>query len=95
MRANNWLEESRRFYRRGAESPSVERRKKVCATDADKLYICYLHLSKRERIFEEVHEVHMLKEAIRFHYSWQPNFLTTDTIVSLVGSYVGHAMILQ
>ena len=37
----------------------------------------------------------MLKEAIRFHYSWQPNFLTTDMIVSLVGSYVGHAMILQ
>ena len=35
----------------------------------------------------------MLKEAIRFHYSWQPNFLTTDMIVSLVGSYVGHAMI--
>ena len=34
----------------------------------------------------------MLKEAIRFHYSWQPN-LTTDMIVSLVGSYVGHAMI--
>ena len=29
----------------------------------------------------------------RFHYSWQPNFLTTDMIVSLVGSYVGHAMI--
>ena len=37
----------------------------------------------------------MLKEAIRFHYSWQPNFLTTDMIVSLVGSYVGHAMILH
>ena len=35
----------------------------------------------------------MLKEAIRFHYSWQTNFLTTDMIVSLVGSYVGHAMI--
>ena len=35
----------------------------------------------------------MLKEAIRFHYSWQPNLLTTDMIVSLVGSYVGHAMI--
>ena len=35
----------------------------------------------------------MLKEVIRFHYSWQPNFLTTDMIVSLVGSYVGHAMI--
>ena len=35
----------------------------------------------------------MLKEAIRFHYSWQPNFSTTDMIVSLVGSYVGHAMI--
>ena len=35
----------------------------------------------------------MLKEAIRFHYSWQSNFLTTDMIVSLVGSYVGHAMI--
>ena len=35
----------------------------------------------------------MLKEAIRFHYSWQPNVLTTDMIVSLVGSYVGHAMI--
>ena len=32
----------------------------------------------------------MLKEAIRFHYSWQTNFLTTDMIVSLVGSYVGH-----
>ena len=32
----------------------------------------------------------MLKEAIRFHYSWQPNFLTTEMIVSLVGSYVGH-----
>ena len=37
----------------------------------------------------------MLKEAIRFHYSWQPNFLTTDMIVSLVGSYVGHPMILH
>ena len=37
----------------------------------------------------------MLKEAIRFHYSWQPNFLTTEMIVSLVGSYVGHAMILH
>ena len=37
----------------------------------------------------------MLKEAIRFHYSWQPNFLTTDMIVSLVGSYVGHAIILH
>ena len=35
----------------------------------------------------------MLKEAIRFHYSWQTNFLTTDMIVSLVGSYVGHAII--
>ena len=35
----------------------------------------------------------MLKEAIRFHYSWQTNFLTTDMIVSLVGSYIGHAMI--
>ena len=35
----------------------------------------------------------MLKEAIRFQYSWQPNFLATDMIVSLVGSYVGHAMI--
>ena len=35
----------------------------------------------------------MLKEAIRFHYSWQPNFSTTNMIVSLVGSYVGHAMI--
>ena len=35
----------------------------------------------------------MLKEAIRFHYSRQANFLTTDMIVSLVGSYVGHAMI--
>ena len=35
----------------------------------------------------------MLKEAIRFHHSWQPNFLTTDMIGSLVGSYVGHAMI--
>ena len=34
----------------------------------------------------------MLMEAIRFHYSWQPNFLTTDMIGSLVGSYVGHAM---
>ena len=37
----------------------------------------------------------MLKEAIRFHHNWQPNFLTTDMIVSLVGSYVGHAMIFQ
>ena len=37
----------------------------------------------------------MLKEAIRFHYSWQRNFLTTDMIVSLVGSYVGYAMILH
>ena len=37
----------------------------------------------------------MLKEAIRFHYSWQPNFLTTEMIVSLVRSYVGHAMILH
>ena len=37
----------------------------------------------------------MLKEAIRFHYSWQPNFFTTDMIVSLVGSYVGHAIILH
>ena len=37
----------------------------------------------------------MLKEAIRFHYSLQPNFLTTDMIVSLVGSYVGHAMTLH
>ena len=56
MCANNWLEESRRFYRRGAESPSVERRrgaKKVCVTDADKLYICYHHLSKLGRIFEK------------------------------------------
>ena len=35
----------------------------------------------------------MLKKAIRFHCSWQPNFLTTDMIESLVGSYVGHAMI--
>ena len=35
----------------------------------------------------------MLKEAITFHYSWQPNFLTTDMIVSLGGSYLGHAMI--
>ena len=35
----------------------------------------------------------MLKEPIRFHYSWQPNILTTDMIVSLAGSYVGHAMI--
>ena len=37
----------------------------------------------------------MLKEAIRFHYSWQPNFLTTDMIVfrMIVYSYVGHAMI--
>ena len=48
MGANNWLEESRRFYRRGAESPSVERRK-----NADKLYICYHHLSKLGRIFEK------------------------------------------
>ena len=32
----------------------------------------------------------MLMEA-----SWQLNFLTTEMIVSLVGSYVGHAMILQ
>ena len=37
----------------------------------------------------------MLKEAIRFHYSWQPNFLTTEIIVSLVGSYVGHTDIAQ
>ena len=37
----------------------------------------------------------MLKEAIGFHYSWQPNFLTTEMIVSLVGCYVGHAMILH
>ena len=49
--ANNWPEESRRFYRRGAESPSVERKKKVCVTDADKLYIWYHHLCKVGRIF--------------------------------------------
>ena len=78
--------------------------KKVCVTDADKLYICYHHLSKPGRIFEKgsrgSHAAkkltsEMLKEAIRFHYSWQPNFLTTEMIVSLVSSYVGHAMILH
>ena len=99
MYANNWFEESRRFYQRGAE-----KRKKVCIIDADKLYICHHHLSKIGRIFEEVHKIHMLqfvqnlqvlKDAIRFHYSWQPNLLTTDMIVSLVGSYLGHAMILH
>ena len=80
--------------------------KKVCVTDAYKLYICYHHLSKLEGYLKRGSQgshaaicskltSKMLKEAIRFHYSWQPNFLTTDMIVSLVGNYVGHAMILH
>ena len=92
MCANNWLEESCRFYQRAVESPSVERRKKgVCVTDADKLYISYHHLSELGKIFEKrftccnLFKTHKRYKAIKFHYSWQSNFLITDMIVSLVG----------
>ena len=37
----------------------------------------------------------MLKEAIRFDYSWQPNMLTTNMNVFPVGSYVGLFMIFK
>ena len=82
--------------------------KKVCVTDADKLYNCYHHLSKLGRIFEKRFTRFTCCNLFKTHkrnvkgghrtslqiYSWQPNFLTTDMILSLVGSYVGHAMIL-
>ena len=58
------------------------RGKKVCVTDADKLYICYHHPSKLGRIFEKrftrftccnLFKTHKQNvKAIRFHYSWQP-----------------------
>ena len=69
--------------------------------DADKLYICYRHLSKLGRIFEKrLRGSHaaicskLTSENVKGGHKISLQ-LATNMIVSLVGSYVGRAMILH